>query len=91
LVLTDAGKHIIQNGASRTITIPANASVAFPIGTVITFVAGAAVTIAITTDTLFLAGTGFATTGSRTLAAGGIATAIKTGSAGWIISGVGLS
>jgi hypothetical protein len=91
LVLADAGKHIIQNGASKTVTIPANASVAFPVGTVVTFVAGDTMTIAITTDTLFLAGTGFATTGSRTLAAGGIATAIKTGSAGWVISGVGLT
>ena len=39
LVLADAGKHIYSaNTGAQTITIPANASVAFPIGTVITIV-----------------------------------------------------
>ena len=52
-----------------------------------------AVTIAITTDTMYLAGAG--TTGSRTLATYGIATATKlfgTSSGGvWIISGSNLT
>ena len=91
LVLSDAGKNILMNGASKTVTIPANASVPFPEGTVINIVAIQTLTIAITTDTLFLLGTGFATTGSRTLAAGGMATLIKTGSVGWCIGGIGLS
>ncbi len=39
LVLGDAGKHIYSaNTGAQTITIPTNASVAFPIGTVITIV-----------------------------------------------------
>lgn len=39
LVLTDAGKHIYSaNTGAQTITIPTNASVAFPIGSVITLV-----------------------------------------------------
>lgn len=39
LVLDDAGKHIYSaNTGAQTITIPTNASVAFPIGTVITIV-----------------------------------------------------
>src|SRR5688572_11450722 len=41
LVLADSGKHIIHGsgaGAGHTYTIPANASVAFPRGTAITFV-----------------------------------------------------
>jgi fibronectin-binding autotransporter adhesin len=39
LVLSDAGKHIYSaNTAVQTITIPTNASVAFPIGTLITVV-----------------------------------------------------
>lgn len=39
LVLSDAGKHIYSsNTAVQTITIPTNASVAFPIGSVITIV-----------------------------------------------------
>lgn len=95
LVLADAGKHILHPSAdttARTFTIPANSSVAFPIGTAITFVnqnAAGVVTIAITTDTMRLAGAG--TTGSRTLAANGIATALKLTSTEWIISGTGLT
>jgi hypothetical protein len=46
-------------------------------------------TIAITTDTMYLAGTG--TTGSRTLAPFGMATAVKIGTTQWIISGNGLT
>jgi hypothetical protein len=94
LVLTDANKHILHpsgGGASDTFTIPANASVAFPLGTIITFVNddSNAVSIAITTDTLVLAGAG--TTGTRTLAQNGLATAMKITSTKWLISGVGLS
>ena len=71
---------------------PANSSVAYPIGTALTFVNQASagvMTIAITTDTMRLAGAG--TTGSRTLAANGIATAIKVTSTEWLISGTGLT
>lgn len=95
LVLADSGKHILHPSAdttARTFTIPANGSVAFPVGTAITFVnqnGAGAVTIAITTDTMRLAGAG--TTGSRTLAANGVATAIKITSTEWIISGTGLT
>lgn len=93
LVLADAQKHILHPTAdnnARTFTIPANSSVAYPIGTAITFINEInTVTIAITSDTLKLAGTG--STGSRTLAANGIATAIKTASTTWWISGTGLT
>lgn len=93
LVLTDAGKtilHPISDNNARTFTIPANASVAYPIGTVITFVNLInTVTIAITSDTMYLAGPG--TTGSRTLAAYGVATAVKLTSTSWLISGNGLT
>jgi hypothetical protein len=90
IVAADAGEHIYTT-ATRTVTIPANSSVAFPVGTAISFVAatGATVTIAITTDTMLLVGTG--TTGSRTLAAFGMATALKITSTSWIISGNGLT
>jgi uncharacterized protein YaiE (UPF0345 family) len=90
VVAADAGEHIYST-ATRTVTIPANSSVAFPVGTVLTFIAGSGttVTIAITTDTMYLAGAG--TTGSRTLAAFGMATAVKITSTSWIISGNGLS
>jgi hypothetical protein len=94
-VASDAGKHVLHPSAdttARTFTIPANASVAYPIGTPITFVnqnGGGVITIAITTDTMRLAGAG--TTGNRTLAANGIATAIKLTATEWIISGTGLT
>lgn len=95
LVLADSGKHIYHPSAdttARTRTIPANASVAYPIGTAITFVNDTSawvITIAITTDTLVLAWAG--TTGSRTLAANGVATAIKVTSTRRLISGVWLT
>lgn len=93
LVIGDAQYHILHPTADdnpRTFTIPANASVAYPIGTVITFVNQInTVTIAITSDTLTLAGTG--ATGSRTLAASGLATALKITSTAWVISGAGLT
>jgi hypothetical protein len=94
LVLADAGKHIFHPSSdnnARTFTIPANSSVPYPIGTAITFInmAAANVTIAITTDTMYLSSAG--TTGSRTLAQYGSATAIKITSTNWIISGSGLT
>jgi len=95
LVLTDGGKHIFHPSADTTAriwTIPANASVAYPIGTAITFInqnGAGVITIAITSDTMRLAGAG--TTGSRTLAANGVATAVKVTSTEWIISGMGLT
>jgi len=94
LVLADAGKHIfhpVGDNNARTFTIPANSSVAYPIGTAITFInmAVANVTISITTDTLTLSPAG--TTGSRTLARYGSATAIKITSTEWLISGSGLT
>lgn len=95
LVLGDAGKHIYHPSAdttARIFTIPANSSVAFPIGTAVTFINGATagvITIAITSDTMRLAAIG--TTGSRTLAVNGIATAVKVASTEWIISGSGVT
>lgn len=94
LVLADAGKHIFHpsgDANARTYTIPANSSVAYPIGTAITFInmTSQVVTIAITTDTMYLSSAG--TTGSRSLAQYGSATAIKITSTTWLISGSGLT
>ncbi len=94
-VLADNGKHIFHPSAdttARTFTIPANSSVAYPIGTAITFInqnGAGVVTIAITTDTMRLSPAG--TTGSRTLAANGSATCVKVTSTEWLISGSGLT
>jgi hypothetical protein len=94
LVLADAGKHIFHpsgDANARTFTIPANSSVAYAIGTAITFInmTSQVVTIAITTDTMYLSSAG--TTGSRSLAQYGSATAIKMTSTTWLISGSGLT
>jgi hypothetical protein len=93
LVLADAEKHIFHSDATpRTYTIPANASVAFPIGTAVTIVNGngaGAVTLAIATDTLRWLPSG--ATGSRTLAANGIATILKVAATEWVVTGVGVS
>lgn len=92
-VMSDAGKHILHPASdnnARTFTIDSNANVAYPIGTALTFINLInTVTIAITSDTMYLAGTG--STGSRTLAAYGVATAVKVGTTTWIISGTGLT
>jgi hypothetical protein len=92
LVLADAGKCIYHPSADTTArvwTIPANGSVAFPIGTSIMIDnddGAGALTIAITTDTLVLVGTA-GTTGSRTLAEGGRAFLYKVTATRWRISG----
>lgn len=94
-VLGDAGGHVYHPAADTTAriwTIDSNANVAYPIGTAITFVnetLGGVITISITTDTLVLAPDG--TTGSRTLAASGMCTALKVTSTSWMISGAGLT
>lgn len=90
-VAADSGKHIYTATGSITLTIAANSSVAYPVGTAITFVNtnASSVTIAINTDTMTLAGT--TTTGSRTLAQNGVATALKITSTSWLISGTGLT
>jgi hypothetical protein len=95
-VLTDSGKHIFHPAAdttSRTYTI--DNAVAYPIGTVLTFInEGGAGVISITISgasaLLALVGTG-ATTVPKSLAANGMATAIKITSTKWLISGSGLT
>ena len=93
-VLADSGKvifHPSTDANARTFTIPANSSVAYALGTAITFInmTSNVVTIAITTDTMYLSSAG--TTGSRSLAQYGSATAIKMTSTTWLISGSGLT
>jgi len=93
-VLADSGKvifHPSTDANARTFTIDSNANVAYPVGTALTFInmTSQAVTIAITSDTMYLSSAG--TTGSRTLAQYGSATAIKMTSTTWLISGSGLT
>lgn len=90
LAFGDEGGIIAHSGATaQTITIPANSSVAFPVGTAVTIVnePGAAnVTVSITTDTLNR-GDGAAGTGSRTIGPNAVATLIKTTATSWMITG----
>lgn len=94
-VLADRYRDIVHPSAdttARVFTIDSNANVPYPIGTRLVFRnqnAAGTLTIAITSDTLRLAGAG--TTGSRTLAADGVAVAVKEGTTSWYIDGVGLT
>jgi hypothetical protein len=93
-VAADSGKaiyHPTTDANARTFTIDSNANVAYPVGTAITFMndTSQVVTIAITTDTMVLVGAG--TTGSRSLAQYGMATAVKVTTTRWFINGVGLT
>ncbi len=95
IAATDNGKHVYHPGAdttARTWTINSNANLALPIGFTVTFVndtLGGIITIAITADTLVWMPSG--STGSRFLAANGIATIIKIASTRWALTGVGLT
>lgn len=89
LALTDNGKHIYMNSAGA-FTIPANASVAFPIGAAVSFYnPSAACTIPITTDTLRDSASGL--TGTRTIAQYGVVTILKVTATVWVITGTGIS
>jgi hypothetical protein len=91
--LADDGRMLCNAASSAiTFTIPANASVAYPIGTTLLFLNPCSLgvmTISINSDTLYLSPTG--ATGSRTLAACGAATAFKYGTTTWMIFGNGIS
>ncbi len=92
-VMSDAGKHLYHPAADTTArvwTIPANASVAYPIGTVIGIVnenAAGVITLAITSDTLRWG----SLTGSRSLAANSTATLLKVTSTLWRLTGDGIT
>lgn len=84
-VLTDANIMIsMDNGSARTITIPANASVAYAIGTQLHFMGLGAgtVTIGITSDTLNSAGALLDLNGQFA-----VATALKVTATTWTLSG----
>lgn len=87
LVLDDAGKsifHPASDSSARTFTIPANASVAYDIGTVLIFVNEAlagSLTVAITSDTLQdIKGV----TGTAVLTGGNVLNALKVTSTKWV-------
>lgn len=95
LVLTDAGGQVYHPSADTTArawTIPANASVAFPVVTKIEIIndcSAGVITLSITSDTLVFFPSG--STGARTIAACGAATLTKVGATRWVITGTGVS
>lgn len=86
-------KHPSADTTARTYTIDSNANQSWEDGTAITFLnqnGAGVITIAVTANTMRLVGAG--TTGSRTLAANGLATAIwDAATTTWYINGVGLT
>jgi len=91
LALADAGKSITMNGTSLTLTIPANAATAFPIGTAILVINlnATALSVAITTDTMTLINT--TTTGTRSLAQNAMGALVKAGATSWLFGGLGVT
>jgi len=92
LVLIDGGKHIYStNSGAQSITIPTNASVAFPIGTAFTIVNNGTTSITIVTTSLTVYQAGTTNTGNRTVATKGVATCLKVDTNTWFVSGAGVS
>lgn len=89
LALTDRGG--VSSNTVGGFVIPANATIAFPIGSTVVLYndSATAQAVTITTDTLRQAGT--ANVGARTLAGYGQATVLKTKATEWTIAGAGVS
>jgi hypothetical protein len=90
IVAADTGKHLYHpatDASARQVTIPANASVAFPLGTAITIVNDSAgnVTVVVTSDVLKYANVGTITT--LTIPTNNQATILKVLAAQWNASG----
>lgn len=93
IALEDSGKHFYSNTAGNiTLTIPTNATVAFPIGTAISIVEEAAGNILVNATAgvnLYLAGN--ATAANRVLGTYGMATLMKVSTDTWFMNGAGVS
>ncbi len=93
IALEDSGKHLRSTTAGNiTLSIPTNATVAFPTGTAISIVEQAAGNIlvnAISGVTLYQAGN--STAGNRVISTYGVATLMKVDTDTWFISGTGVS
>ena len=88
--LTDCGTEMLFTATGHTATIPANASVAFPIGTVLVFsVSTGSLTVAITSDSMvYVPSNG---SGSRTVTAPGFLIARKVSATVWWVYGLGVT
>jgi hypothetical protein len=90
VIASDAGKQIYLS-ASANVTIPTNATLPFPVGTIITVVTPLGITSNILTagDTMYLAGS--STTGTRVLGQNAIASLFKINATTWLVGGAGVS
>jgi len=93
LVLGDAGDHVyFTGGSTATLSVPTNASVAFPTGTTILVVNNNSGNLTIqnaTSGVTFQLANG--ATGNRTVATKGMATLLYVGSDTWYVSGAGVT
>lgn len=92
-VMQDSGKTVLHTSAStHTWTVPPNASVAYPTGTVIVVanIGSGAVTLARGSGVALRIG-GSATDSNKTLAQHGIASLLKLDTNSWYVSGTGVS
>ena len=90
-VLGDANTVIYRDsGSAATWTIPSNASVAYPVGTMLTWInlSTTDISLAITSNTNTYVPGG--ATGTRRLIPGGMANSIKVTTTSWVTSGVGV-
>jgi hypothetical protein len=90
IVMTDAGKTLYHTSTAHTWTIPSNASIAFPVGTIICIEnenGAGDITLAITTDTLRWQDQ----TGTRTITADSSCAIKKVTSTVWRLVGSGIS
>ena len=91
-VLTDNGKLVTSNNASaQTLSIPTNASVAFPIGTQINVAwitgAGQPTINAVTSGTTTVLSTGATSTAPKLRVVNSVATCIKVATDTWLVTG----
>ena len=91
---TDVGSHIYHtDSTARTVIIPDNSVMPFPIGTAINFVndynAGT-LTIQTNNDILVISGSG-SQANTKNLSPTGYASAVKIANTRWILSGAGLA
>ena len=92
LTEADRGKHFYADGAVRNVTIPTNATLAFPVGTEMQVVANAAGIIRVEPAVgvgLFLAGN--ATSVTRVVGNYGVAQVLKVDTNTWYINGTGIT
>jgi hypothetical protein len=91
-VLTDNGKLVTSNNASaQTLSIPTNASVAFPIGSQVNVAwitgAGQPTINAVTSGTTTVLSTGATSTAPKLRAVNSVATCIKIATDTWLVTG----